>query len=257
MDIQSFIQSGLLEAYALNQCSPEERAEVERMAAAHPEVRAEIDAIEQTLEQVALVNAVPPPAGLKDQILQQVRADRSGGGTPPGNKGRLPWITALPWVAVLALGLLAVWQAREKNSLNERVATLQTRVADCDTRAQQQAGMQDVIALLRDSDTRAIRLSDAAAGADAKVTATVWHNPARAETMLDINSLPAPESGKYFQFWAIVAGKPVSMGMVNLRGADAFQALPFIQNAEAFAISAENKPSGSPMPTLVVLVGKV
>ncbi len=78
MDIQSFIQSGLLEAYVMGQCTAQERAEVERMAAAHPEVRAELDAIERALEKVAQANAVPPPAGLRDQILERIQAE------PPG-----------------------------------------------------------------------------------------------------------------------------------------------------------------------------
>jgi hypothetical protein len=253
MDTQSFIQSGLLEAYALNQCSPEERAEVERMAAAHPEVRAELDAVERTLEQVALANAVPPPPGLKEKILQQVRDESPVPATPRGGSG-LRWTSALSWAAVLVLAVLAAWQMLEKNTLNERITVLQTQVADCETQAQQQTKLQEAVALLRDRDTRAVILSDAA---DAKVTATVWHNPARAETLLDINSLPAPEPGQYFQFWAIVDGQPVSMGMVNLRDSDAFQTLPFIPNAQAFAISAENNPNGNPTPTVVVLVGKV
>jgi len=251
MDTQSFIQSGLLEAYALNQCSPEERAEVERMAAAHPEVRAELDAVERTLEQVALANAVPPPPGLKEKILQQVRNESPAA---PRTGNDLRWTSMLPWAAAIALAVIAGWQMTEKNTLNERVAVLQTQVADCETQAQQQTKLQETVALLRDRDTRAIVLSDAA---DAKLTATVWHNPIRAETLLDINSLPAPESGKYFQFWAIVDGQPVSMGMVNLRGSDTFQTLPFIPNAQAFAISAENNPNGNPTPTVVVLVGKV
>lgn len=254
MDTQSFIQSGLLEAYALNQCSPEERAEVERMAAAHPEVRNELDAIEQALEQVAWANAVPPPPGLKERILQRVRDESPVPAAPRGGSG-LRWTSALSWAAVLVLAVLAAWQMMEKNTLNERIAVLQTQVADCETQAQQQTKLQEAVALLRDRDTRAIVLSDAAA--DAKVTATVWHNPARAETLLDINSLPAPETGKYFQFWAIVDGQPVSMGMVNLRGSNAFQTLPFIPNAQAFAISAEDNPNGNPTPTVVVLVGKV
>jgi len=254
MDIQSFIQSGLLEAYALNQCSPAERAEVERMVAAHPEVRAELNAIERTLEQVALANAVPPPPGLKEQILQQL-----AGSPPPAKtagKG-LPLLTALLWAAVVLLGAALVWQVHQKNKAGEQAAVLQKQVDDCQTRAEEQAKMQEIIALLRDRNTRTIVLSDAAPGADAKTTATVWHNPVRSETVLDINSLPAPEAGRYFQFWAIVGGKPVNMGMVALRGADSWQALPFIQNAEAFAISSEDNPNGNPAPTVVVLVGKV
>jgi len=256
MDIQTFLQSGLLEAYALNQCSPAERAEVERMATAHPEVRAELDAIERTLEQVALANAVPPPSGLKEHIVQQLRNEQP---STIGGGQSIRLMPLLLFVAVLLFGatLELAWLLKQKNKAVEQVAALQKQVDDCKTRSLEQARTQEIIALLRDRDTRTIILSDAAPGAETKTTATVWHNPTRAQTALDINSMPAPETGKYFQFWAIVDGKPVSMGMVTLSGPDSWQALPFIQNAEAFAISAEDNPNGNPMPTVVVLVGKV
>jgi len=72
MDFQSFIQSGLLEAYVAGQCTAAERQEVARMAEQHPEVRAELAQIEQALENFAVANAIAPPPGLKDRILDQI-----------------------------------------------------------------------------------------------------------------------------------------------------------------------------------------
>ena len=257
MDPQSFIQSGLLEAYILGQCTAEERAEVERMAAAHAEVRAELEAIEQSLEKVAMANAVPPPDGLRGQILQRIQAEAAG--VPNASGGRIfRLFPALGWAATVVLGIVlaALWSTgrSEQNRLNGEISALQTKVDNCAKQAREQAKQQELIALLRDRDTRSIVLAD---GPQPKITATVWFNTKRGETALDINSLPAPDPGKYFQFWAIVDGKPVSMGMVNIRGDQSWQSLPFIGNAQAFAISAENNSNGNPTPTQVVLVGKV
>ncbi|MEQ1745448.1 MAG: anti-sigma factor [Saprospiraceae bacterium] len=253
MDIRSFIQSGILESYALNQCSPEERAEVERVAAAHPEVRAELVAIEQALEQVAFANAVPPPSGLKERILQSL------GNILPGTapKIRFRLFPALLWAAVVLLAAALAWQVVQKNKADQQVAVLEKKMTDCQTQAEQNARTRQVVALLRHRKTHTIILSNAAPGVENPKTATVWHNAALGQTLLDINSLPEPETGTYFQFWAIVDAKPVSMGMVNLNEEDSWQSLPFVQNAQAFAISAEDKPEGNPMPTVVVVVGKV
>lgn len=255
MDLQSFIQSGLLEAYVLGQCTAEERAEVERMLAAHPEVRAELDAIEGALEKVAMANAVTPPPDLKDKVLQQIKSSDQPSAAP-GSASRL--IPMLGWAAAacLLLALSASWFFSNQNTQrhNGQIAALETQIADCKKQAQQQARMQEVIALLRDRSTQTIVLSD---GPEPKVTATVWNNPLRKEIAIDLNSLPAPNPGKYFQFWAIVDGVPVSMGMVNLSGSDSIQTLPFVANAQAFAISEEDKPEGNATPTVVVLVGKV
>ncbi len=257
MDVKSFIESGLLEVYALGQCTPEERALVERMLEQHPALRTELEAVERALEQVAQAYAVSPPPGLKVRILEQAQAEAPTAG--PSERGRAGhfWRLVLTWLAVVALAVALGWQLWQKTRLSERVIALEQQAADCEKRIQQQARLQEVVALLRHRDTRAIVLSDAAGNGSAKITATVWHNPVRGETVLDINTLPAPPPGRYFQFWAIVEGKPVSMGMVNLRGDDAFQTLPFHPEAQAFAISAEDNPNGNPAPTQVVLVGKI
>lgn len=258
MDIQSLIQSGLLEAYVLNQCSAGERAEVERLAALHPEVRAEIEAIERALEQVARANAVPPPDGLKTRIMQRIETEANAA-PPAAARGRRAFrlLPALGWAAALLLGVALAWQNVRLSQTGARIAELQTKINDCETQVRDQEKTQTLIALLRDRDTRAIILSDATTpDAIEHITATVWHNPKRGETALDINSLPRPNPGKYFQFWAIVDGAPRSMGMVAVNSPDSWQPLPFIENAQAFAISEEDKPGGNATPTVVVMVGK-
>ncbi|MBL7775815.1 MAG: anti-sigma factor [Saprospiraceae bacterium] len=255
MDPQSYIQSGILESYVMGLCSAAERAEVERMAASHPEVRAELEAIEQALEKVALAQAVAPPADLKEKVLQQVF---SGGKPVDGSKlvsRSLSW----PWrllAAMFVLGLAAAYffNRQQRQAWENRLAQLEKQVTDCEVQARQQAKMQEQIAFLRDRSTQTIVLAD---GPEPKITATVWTNPVRRETLLDINSLPAPNPGKFFQFWAIVDGKPVSMGMVQLTGADSIQTLPYVENAQAFAISEEDNPQGNPTPTVVLLVGTI
>lgn len=72
MELNAFLQSGLLEAYVLGEVSKQERALVERMLAEYPEAKAELDAIEQALENIAHAHAVSPPSGLKAQIMAQL-----------------------------------------------------------------------------------------------------------------------------------------------------------------------------------------
>ncbi len=256
MDVKSFIASGILEAYALGQCTLEERMQVERMLQTHPEVRAELDAIEQALEQIAQVHAVPPPSHVKEALLQRVQAE-AGTLTSSADRRLGRWWSALPWAAALLLGGALLWQVNERSHLNEQLRLLEQQRADCEKRNQQNARLQEVVALLRDPNTQAIVLSNASKEASGKVSATVWHNAVRAETVLDINSLPAPPPGYYFQFWAIIEGKPVSMGMVQLNSEDTFQRLPFLPEAQAFAISVEDKPQGNNTPTQVLMVGKI
>ncbi len=259
MDVQSFLESGLLEAYVLGQCSAEERLQVERMLEAHPEVRAELEAIERALEQLAAAHAVSPPAGLRERIEQEIR--REAGAREPSAHRRPSLLkkgfSLLPWAAALLLGIALIWSVRHQRHAEEEVQQLQQQLTDCHTRVRQQERHQEIIALLRDPNTRTILLGDVTPEQKIGVSVTVWHNANRAQTVLDRATLPLPPAGKYFQFWAIVQGKPLSMGMIAVQGEEPFLYLPFVPEAQAFAISAEDKPEGNPTPTEVVLVGKI
>ena len=70
--ITEFIQSGLLELYVMGAGSEEETAEVEQMAAAHPEVRQELDAISEQMEQYAIAHAVKPRKTVKTLVLATI-----------------------------------------------------------------------------------------------------------------------------------------------------------------------------------------
>lgn len=256
MDIQSFIQSGLLETYVIGQCSEEERDLVERMAAQHPEVRTELSAIEQALESYASGNAVAPPAWMKGRILDAIDQEAATKAPPARGNGtgglRMLQILAVTLAAagsVLAYQLYR--QQSEKAALETRSSELQAQIDDCARRTQQLDKLQQAVVLLRDRDTRAVPLDNG------KGTAYAYYNPVRREVALDLGGLPAPPPGKHFQFWAIIDGKPVSMGMVDLQSPDGWQSLPYFDNSAALAISQETSPAGNPTPTEVIMVGNV
>lgn len=267
MSIQSFIQSGLLEAYVLGQCSAEERALVERMASQHAKVRTELASIEQALDSYAAANAVAPPAWMKERILEVIEKEGVSPQTPtpPAADAASSSNTALRFFQLLALGLLLLagfffFQKNnltsEKTRLETRLAELQKQMDDCVQRSQLMDKLQQVNVLLRDrDDTHTVPLSNGSDGG--KFTAYAYHNAARCQVAIDLSSLPAPDAGKYFQFWSIVDGKPVSMGMVDLQAAGGWLTFPCQQNAVALAISQENNPQGNPTPTQVLMVGNI
>jgi anti-sigma-K factor RskA len=259
MDLQSFIQSGLLEAYVAGQCTAAESQEVERMAAQHPEVRAELARIEQALEKFAVANAIAPPPGLKDRILEHIDKLPASGQTPGGKPGSAgnTMLRSYQWLAiVLAAGAAFLfWQkmflSAEHDALKKKAAELQAQVDDCAKRRELTEPMAN---LLRDTDTKPVALSD-----DGKTyNITIFNNKLRKECALDISGLPAPNPGKYLQAWAIVPGKdPISLGMVRLDATAGWQPLPYIEGATNYAISEEDNPQGNPSPTLVIAIGTI
>src|SRR5215831_6177697 len=70
MDNQAYIASGIIEDYCLGMLSDEENRAVEQHAQANPEIKQEMNAFMQALEQYALDNAISPDKELKTKIFQ-------------------------------------------------------------------------------------------------------------------------------------------------------------------------------------------
>lgn len=266
MDLQSFIQSGLLESYVLGQCTAEERALVERMLSEHAEARAELAAIEKALEGYAAANAAAPPAWMKGRILDSIE-NESATSIPPASPSPTapesgPANLKLFQLLTLGLALLGGFfffqkcnLDSEKTALESRVEGLQNQLDSCHEAGLLKEKLLQVNRLLRDrDDTRIVPLSNGDGG---KFTAFAYHNTARCEVAIDLNSLPAPDQGKYFQLWSIVNGATVSMGMVDLKAAGGWLVVPCKTGAVALAISQESNPQGNPTPTQVLMVGNI
>jgi mannose-6-phosphate isomerase-like protein (cupin superfamily) len=69
MDVKKFIQSGILEEYCMGLLSDEESAYLMQVAMLYPDIKSELIAIEQTLEELSFATAIEPPAGTKGKIL--------------------------------------------------------------------------------------------------------------------------------------------------------------------------------------------
>lgn len=258
MNVEQFIQSGILEAYALGACNAAEQAEVERMAAAHPEVKTALDAIFADLEKMAFAGAVPPPPALKGRIMEAIAQAQAARPNPPvpsaASKGALwMWLMAL---FILAQGILVIYLNAQLLKAKRQMAETEQRMADCESRQQQlQAAQSQQLALLADPATRLVRISPLS-GRSETWQLTLYHNPANAKTLLHLASLPPAPAGKDWQLWAIVNGAPQSMGVIALQGqTQPLLNMPFVEQAEAFAISLEPA-GGSASPTEVVALGK-
>lgn len=72
--IQEYIESGILEQYALGELSAAEQAAVEAQVASSPEIGEELRQIQAALGFYAEAHAIVPPAGLRERVLGNVLA---------------------------------------------------------------------------------------------------------------------------------------------------------------------------------------
>jgi len=72
VDIQSYIESGILERYCLGELSAQEMQSVELYCRTHPEIEKEITVVKQALQNYSATMAMAPPPGLQNKIWDTI-----------------------------------------------------------------------------------------------------------------------------------------------------------------------------------------
>ena len=265
MDLSCIISSGDLELYVLGALPAEDAYRVEQLMALFPEVREEVDRISETVESLAVQSTFTPSERAKENIFKtfkDLKAEEGVSSRVKANDVESPeettstgkvvhfrryryMVAASVVLLVVSIGLLVALinqnQGRERliNTLNQKV-----EVASNDAR--QQSGAYDrLVNLLKDKDYQQIRLLPMPGKPQA--TVNVYWNQKTSDVYLLNMSLPSAPTGKQYQLWAIVDGKPVSAGMLN--GSHTTEKMTGFEKAQAFAITLE-KAGGSETPTM-------
>lgn len=286
MDVQRYISSGIIESYVAGLATDQEVRELVAAMAQYPEIKAAADAAQLDMERYIQMQAVPPPATVKDRIFQIVNNDGvetavpvSGSTTPAGllddayaqEEEPARVISAArkwQWVAAAAVAGLITSIAFNVNYLNqsnewkgkyEALLVDQTKVlAQSEVYQTKLKQSDDMLAMMRNPDVKAVRMFTASKDRP-NLLATVFWNPKTKDVMLTVNNLPEPAADQQYQLWAIVNGVPVDAGVFEMGDtAKGFQKMKAVEGAQMFAVTLEKK-GGSPTPTLTAMyvAGKV
>ncbi|SNC64604.1 Anti-sigma-K factor rskA [Hymenobacter gelipurpurascens] len=291
MDIQEYIESGILEEYALGVLNESERSEVERLAAQHQEIRRELDDIVRGLDVYAAAHAITPPEGMRERVLsgwQNAIRETSAPAAPvqPAATPRMQAVATEPAVPVVAdpaeavvrqmpqaesgsgrtrlliaasvalLVLSAIGNFLLYNKLQQTEANLEiAQTEQSRYAATQNAALNErdqQLSVLRNAAFRAVELKGTPKAPDA--LARVYYNPKTKDVYVDVRNLPAPPEGKQYQLWALDNGKPVDAGMLATATAsgDSIQQMKDIASAQAFAMTVEPA-GGSENPTMATM----
>ena len=261
MNVQEYIASGVLEAYALGELSAAERTAVEQMLAQHAEVREELRLIEITLEKSVFATVVPPRAQLKEKVMRQITASRPEAKVVAMNTNTTTWkFAAAASVAVaLITSYLAFYYRKQWQettlALNQIVAQNQQMANDYNVVHQKLDKIQGDFAIIENASFTKVVMKGTANDKDA--LASVYWNTATQEVYLSIQQLKSISKENQFQLWAIVNGKPVDAGVFDLNFTGLLK-MKSIQGAAAFAVTIEPR-GGKDSPTLETMqvVGSV
>lgn len=250
MNIQEYISSGIVESYALGLASDEERKEFENMCAQYPDVLAARTAFELALEKQAMENAIAPPADLKNKIIDTIGAAGKVVPMQPAPVRKISW---LKYVAAASIILLAGSLYYNINLYNKN-KDLQRNYDN--TVAKLNDMEKDIRVLQQNPNVKMASMK----GMEISPTsyATVYWDTTSHDVYLLVNNLPVPASDKQYQLWALLNGKPVDLGVFDIKKERLLIQAKNAQGAEAFAITMENK-GGSPTPTMekIYVMGKL
>jgi anti-sigma-K factor RskA len=251
LNIQAYISSGILESYLLGELSETECAEVDAMAKQYPEVLAEIEAIETTMIKVV---AKTPPPQIKQAVLNKIDKQTKVVTLHAKKSVYTAWLAAASIILLIgsaAYNFLLVNKLKlSENKLSALSLEKDKSNVALETQSKIASVMANELAILKQPDTKKTILK----GLDStsNLLATVYWNKNSNAVYLTVDTLPEPAMDKQYQLWAIVNGKPVDAGIFELNNIDTLQKMKSISNAQAFAVTLENK-GGSASPTLTTM----
>lgn len=268
-ELRKYIESGILELYVLGQLTAAECNEVEAMAVTHPEIKAEITAIEIAMETYAMENAIAPSEGIEERIIAQISKPTISK-TPDetkviplhegGNDNQIRMLRyaliACSILLVVSLGFLFSAH-KDLNMANSQIANLSLEKEQFATTVSKlefdKAGMENIIAMAESKEWATIKLAGVANSPAANML--VYWNKTNKNILINHSAmdLPQTDSSHEYQLWALVDGKPVSLGVFGENAKEAVQQMQTIEKAQAFAVTIEPI-GGSVNPTMEKMV---
>lgn len=284
-DVNAYIESGILELYVLGQLTEQECREVEEMAQKHPEIKKELVAVERALEGYALENAVTPSADLEDRILATLSNDNStssGGSssitpTPTNEPKIIPLhtntdkrvkvlrIALVACIALLVVSVATLFSVyNQLNTAHGQIAQLNASkdsyAATVSKLEFDKAGMKNRIDMTETKEWATVKLAGVKNSPEAKML--VYWNKNDKSILINYAAMELPKTDKAheYQLWALVDGKPVSLGVFGSdeRAKEAVKQMETIARAQAFAVTIEPM-GGSQNPTMekMVVMGEI
>lgn len=253
MNVEEYISSGILEAYVMGELSAAEIADVENVISNHPEIRAELEKIEASIEALAFATAITPPEGIQSRIMDELEDETpiisisSGRGTSFFKYAAAASMILAFTSIILAFNYWNKWQIAEER-LSNVIAQNQQYAENYNMINQRLDNLQGTVAIMNDVSFQRIVMNGTDNSPEA--LATVYWNVSTEEVYLSIRNLKNLSQNQQYQLWAIIDGKPVDAGVFDATQSGSLLVMKSIgTGAAAFAVTIEPK-GGSATPSL-------
>lgn len=252
MKPEEIIESGMLEMYLIGDLPPNEALEVERAIRTYPEVKQEVELIEESLLRLAETVSPTLLSTTWHNIIKAINNQKQA--TTKIRKINLPAITG--WAAAILFMGGIMWMLKQNNDLNKsiQVTTVQNTILKEEIGAidNQLEENKKTLEILRSKDYQVFTLPGNQAVAP-EAYAKVYFNKNESVAYIDVKGLPTPPRGKVYQVWSLKMEPltPTSVGLISPETEVSEDIYKFIDfpSPEAFGITLEPE-GGSETPTL-------
>lgn len=259
IDIKKYIDTGVLELYVFGNLSEAESREVSSLVAEHPEIREEVEHIEEAMIRLSRAAAPSLPKSF-ESTFKDIQGDSpviplSRKDDTAISRKHTPWKTYLQIAAAALLIGTIGFQIGSNQKLKNQLVDIQEKQILLETQAGiAEERLAETNRLLdRISDKNIIRVPLGAQAVDPDAYASVFWDDINDKAYVDVSGLPQPPEGKVYQVWSLTLEPltPISLGVIdgyNSDGAQIFE-LDNPNASQAFGITLEPE-GGSESPTM-------
>jgi anti-sigma-K factor RskA len=252
LNIQEYISSGILEAYALGELSDFERIEVEKNLAQYPELRAELSKIEDAQEMLLQKLAIAPPASVKAKVMASIEP-----------RSKVVMMDTFQWkftaaasvILAVVLGYLA-YDYRDRwlhaqVALNDLIAQNQQVAQDYNRVNLRLGKVENDLKVINDPSFVKVVMKGTPNAPQS--LASIYWNKKTKEVYLSIQNMRELAHEKQYQLWAQIDGKMVDAGVFDATDSGLVKMKQMLkESVTLFAVTIEPR-GGKPEPAVETL----
>lgn len=256
MDVEAYIESGILELYVAGALSEKENQEVYNLMQQHPEILQEVLEIENAI--ITLTSSTS--RGKNKKLLDTIKStlgfnENDGTKEIPVRQLRYNWVTYTGWAAAIILGVGLFWTLNQNKQLESDIQTADIENSYLELQIEQAKSSlseaNSLISVLRDENIKEVPLAGQANFENSY--AKVYWDEDNNRIYLDAAGLPEPPRGKVYQVWSLTLNPltPISLGTLDNFQTDDNKIFEIenLNQSEAFGITLEPE-GGSASPTM-------
>jgi len=255
MDVEKYIDSGILELYVAGSLSEKENLEVYEYALKHPEIMTEIISIENAILELTKI-ASPGLVHGFEIVQDKIDVDRETKVVELSKKD-INWSWYMGWAASLLLAVGLFWIYNQNQGLKSELQLaeqenikLEQQIAESNSSLEKSNGL---LTTIRDKNISVVPLG----GQEVSPTsyAKAYWNADEQKLFIDAQGLPEPPDGFVYQVWSLKLDPltPTSVGLLEDFTGDENKVFalnnPSDNGSEAFGITLEPA-GGSESPNL-------